>query len=432
MAGLIKNNQGFLNQWHELFDSSIPTDIHTHTHWQKVEQLGLPTCKHANWNKTQLNSLLAHNFTKAIIRPVSVAKCDSLSITFDAYRLVFIDGRFAPALSDYNTGQWQVKVEQSTKRQPLPAPIYSEVFLHLTESLSSETTRIRLAASEIAQKPLYLLHISQANDAQNKLNILHYRHHIEIEHNAKGQIIEHFVSLAQPHFSHFSGARMTINVSDHAHFSHLKLACEKSTCYHFAHNDITIGNDAIVHDHTFILSSGMTRHQTSLQLNGERSDVLLKSLRLPANQDISDIFTYLEHNKGYCLSRQLHKVIAFDSSKGFFNGLIKVAKHAFKTDGKMINNNLLLGKLAKVSSKPELEIYTDDVKCSHGATVGYINDEQMFYLRSRGLTHKDAQQTIISAFAKEIVDTIGHQHQIVSDIVLKRISEILQNNLVTL
>lgn len=114
----------------------------------------------------------------------------------------------------------------------------------------------------------------------------------------------------------------------------------------------------------------------------------------------------LEHNKGFCNSRQLHKTIVSDKGRAVFNGLINVAQHAIKTDGQMTNNNLLMGKLAEVDTKPQLEIYADDVKCSHGATVGRIDDEQMFYLRSRGINQQDAQQMIIYAFAAELTEAL--------------------------
>ena len=119
-----------------------------------------------------------------------------------------------------------------------------------------------------------------------------------------------------------------------------------------------------------------------------------------------DTRTWLEHNKGYCNSRQLHKTIVSDKGRAVFNGLINVAQHAIKTDGQMTNNNLLLGRLAEVDTKPQLEIYADDVKCSHGATVGRIDDEQMFYLRSRGIDQQAAQKMIIFAFAAELTEAL--------------------------
>ncbi|MGL9774218.1 MAG: Fe-S cluster assembly protein SufD [Sodalis sp. (in: enterobacteria)] len=424
MAGLPNNsNARALTQWHQLFaGQSAGRSAEAYAHWRDVERLGLPTRQHEHWKYTPLDGLLAHRFAPATARAVSAAVRDALSLTLDVYRLVFVDGRFAPTLSDSDTGLWQIEVEEGAARRALPAPIQPEVFLHLTESLSQETTRIRLPAGKAAQRPLYLLHISQGSEDKEALSTLHYRHHINIESGAQGQIIEHFTSVDAQ--GHFSGARTTLAVGDNAHLSHIKLAFESRASYHFSHNDISVGRDTVVRSSTFILGAGLTRHQTSAQLNGEGADLAINSLLLPSWQDISDTRTYLEHNKNHCMSRQLHKVIARDRGKGVFNGLIKVAKHALKTDGQMTNNNLLLDRLAEVDTKPQLEIYADDVKCSHGATVGRIDEQQMFYLRSRGITCEDAQQMIIYAFAAEVTEAIGDEG--VRDTVLARIADALQ------
>lgn len=424
MAGLPNNsNARVLTQWHQLFaGQSVARSAAAYAHWKDVERLGLPTCQHEHWKYTPLDGLLAHRFAPAAGRAVSDADRDALSLGLDACRLVFVDGRFVPSLSDSDTDLWHVEVEEGTTRKSLPAPIQPEVFLHLTECLSQKITHIRLPAGTAAPRPLYLLHISQGSKDHETLNTLHYRHHFDIGADTRGQVIEHFVSMNAQ--GHFSGARTSMVVSDNAHLSHIKLAFESRASYHFGHNDIIVGRDAAVRSSTFILGAGFTRHQTSAQLNGEGSDLAINSLLLPSGQDVNDTRTYLEHNKGYCLSRQLHKVIARDHGKGVFNGLIKVAKHALKTDGQMTNNNLLLDRLAEVDSKPQLEIYADDVKCSHGATVGRIDQEQMFYLRSRGISHEDTQKMIIYAFAAEVTEAVGHDG--VRDTVLARIADALQ------
>ncbi|MDU4095064.1 MAG: SufD family Fe-S cluster assembly protein, partial [Pantoea sp.] len=154
---------------------------------------------------------------------------------------------------------------------------------------------------------------------------------------------------------------------------------------------------------------GLSRHNTSAQLNGESSELAINSLVLPTDKEVCDTRTYLEHNKGYCQSRQLHKTIVRDRARAVFNGMIKVAQHALKTDGQMTNNNLLLGRLAEVDTKPQLEIYADDVKCSHGATVGRIDEEQMFYLRARGISEEAAQRMIVYAFAAELTEAIADE-----------------------
>lgn len=425
MVGLLNNSQiHALTQWQQLFNSqSYNRSAQAYIHWQDVERLGLPNQNHEQWKYTSLEGLLSHHFTAASNQQVSVSQRDNLSLTLDnACRLVFIDGYFISMLSDKDTGLWQVKIEHGANRQPLPEPIQAEVFLHLTESLSIETTRIYLPISQEADKLLYLLHISQGSADQNTLTTLHYRHHIELAPGARGQVIEHFVSSNNQ--GHFSGARTSIVVDDNAQLNHIKLAFESRASYHFAHNDIYMGCKTMVRSSTFLLGAGFTRHQTSAQLNGEGATISINSLLLPSKKDISDTRTYLEHNKGYCLSRQLHKMVARDHGKGVFNGLIKVAKHALKNDGQMINNNLLLDQLAEVNTKPQLEIYADDVKCSHGATVGYINEEQIFYLRSRGIPRQEAQKMIIYAFTAEVTEAIGNDK--VCDVVLARITDALQ------
>ncbi|WP_213989642.1 Fe-S cluster assembly protein SufD [Sodalis sp. dw_96] len=424
MAGLPnKNNDRTLQQWHHLFEGqSMSRSAQSYAHWQNVERLGLPTRKHEQWKYTPLEGLLSHRFAQAETRSVTPAQRDQLSLPLDAVRLVFVDGRFDPRLSDGDTGSWRIDIERGAERNTLPEPIQPEIFLHLTESLSRETTRIRLSAGKTAEKPLYLLHISSGAADDEELNTLHYRHHLDVEQGTQCEVIEHFASLDRQ--GHFTGARLTMTVGDNARFSHIKLAFENRASYHFAHDDLVIGRDAFVRSNSFLLGAGLTRHQVSAQLNGEGSDLAINSLLLPSGNDVTDTRTYLEHNKGHCLSRQLHKIIARDRGKGVFNGLIKVAKYALKTDGRMTNNNLLLDRLSEVDTKPQLEIYADDVKCSHGATVGRIDEEQMFYLRSRGIPRQEAQEMIIHAFAAEITEAMDNQ--VVRETVLARIADALQ------
>lgn len=385
-------------------------------HWQQVLQLGFPDVKHEDWKYTPLERLLAHNFSFAGVPDVTTEQCDTLSLLQDAHRLVFINGQFSPELSDSECGPYQwAHVAEHTK---FPAAIKSEVFLHLTESLAQESLHIRLPTGKNSDKPLYLLHIS-SGDSTDIVCTSHYRHHLVVEANAQAEVIEHFVSLnEQPHFT---GARLTVAVSDNAELSHCKLAFETPHSYHFAHNDLVLGRDARVRSDSFLLGAGLTRHNTSAQLNGEGATLSINSLLLPVGREICDTRTYLEHNKGYCESRQLHKIMVRERGKAIFNGMIKVAQHALKTDGQMTNNNLLLSNLAEVDTKPQLEIYADDVKCSHGATVGRIDAEQLFYLQSRGINQVDAQQMIIFAFAAEVTEAI--HNETIRKVVLARIAE---------
>lgn len=407
MAGLPTRSENALQQWHHLFESrGDDRSLQAQQHWQQLMRLGLPTRKHENWKYTPLDELFSHRFVLPAEAALTAEQVASLALPLDAVRLVFVDGHFSASLSDADFDQFEVQVASAAERRNLSAPVQPEVFLHLTESLAEQATTLRLARGKAAARPLYLLHISSGRN-EEELNTVHYRHHMQIEAGAQAQVIEHYVSLNdQPHFT---GARLTMAVGDNAQLTHTKLAFENVGSYHFAHNDIVVGRDANVSSHSFLLGAGLSRHNTSAQLNGENSNLSINSLVLPVDKEVCDTRTFLEHNKGYCQSRQLHKTIVRDRARAVFNGMIKVAPHALKTDGQMTNNNLLLGRLAEVDTKPQLEIYADDVKCSHGATVGRIDEEQMFYLRARGISEEAAQRMIVYAFAAELTEAIDNE-----------------------
>ncbi len=368
MAGL-PNSSNALQQWHHLFEAQGgPRTPEASQHLQQLLRLGLPTRKHEDWKYTPLDALLNGRFVADEGASLSAEQRDALALPLDAWRLVFIDGRYHPQLSD-DLAASGVEVSVDNQRQHLPDALQPEVFLHLTESLAQTVTRIRVPRNRRLDKPLLLMHITSglAGDA---LNTAHYRHHLALESGAEATIVEHYLSLnEQPHFT---GGRLTMTVADNAHLQHIKLAFENARSYHFAHNDLLLGRDASAFSSSFLLGGQVLRHQTV----------------------------------GYCTSRQLHKTIVSDKGRAVFNGLINVAPLALKTDGQMTNNNLLLGRLAEVDTKPQLEIYADDVKCSHGATVGRIDEEQLFYLRSRGIEQQAAQQMILYAFAAELTEAI--------------------------
>ena len=346
-------------------------------------------------------------FTRRQAQPqaLTAAQRDAQALTVEAWRLVFVDGQFSDSLSD-DLAASGYEVQVDNERQHLPDAVQPEVFLHLTESLATTVTHIRVRRNQRPQKPLLIMHLTRGL-ASDEMNTAHYRHHLELESGAQATIIEHYLSLNDQR--HFTGARLTMTVADNAHLQHIKLAFENAQSYHFAHNDLALGRDSSAFSSSFLLGSAVLRHHTSTRLNGENSNLRINSLAMPVNGEVCDSRTWLDHKVGYCNSRQLHKTIVNDKGRAVFNGLINVAPHAIKTDGQMTNNNLLLGRLSEVDTKPQLEIYADDVKCSHGATIGRIDDEQLFYLRSRGITQQAAQQMILYAFAAELTEAIDDE-----------------------
>ncbi|MTH46922.1 Fe-S cluster assembly protein SufD [Intestinirhabdus alba] len=401
MAGLPNDNSA-LEQWHRLFDAQGGgRSPQARQHLQQALRLGLPTRRHENWKYTPLEGLTRSRFISRRAG-IDAARRDALALTLDAVRLVFVDGQFSPTLSDDPDGSGFTV--SFAEEQPLPEALQPEVFLHLTESLAPAATRIAVGRNQRPARPLLLLHITQGGGAEDELNTAHYRHHLTLAEGAEATVIEHFVSLSEA--PHFTGARLTADVAANAHLRHIKLAFENAFSHHFAHNDIVLAEDASAQSHSFLLGAAVLRHNTSARLNGENGTLRLNSLAMPVKKEVCDSRTWLEHAKGYCNSRQLHKTIVSDRGRAVFNGLIGVAPHAVKTDGQMTNNNLLLGRLAEVDTKPQLEIYADDVKCSHGATTGRIDEEQMFYLRSRGIGERAAQQMILYAFAAGLTEAL--------------------------
>lgn len=402
MAGLANNNSA-LQQWQTLFQSrggSVSTQAQQHL--QQLQCLGLPTRKDEEWKYTPLDKLLASTFVAPALPALSAAERDVQALALDAWRLVFVDGQYVAELSDDLTDSGFV-VRVDDQRQSLPEAIRGEVFLHLTESLATSVTHIQVGRHQRPARPLLLLHITRGLET-DEMNTAHYRHHLQLDEGAQAMLIEQYVSLNA--WRHFTGARLTMTVADNAQLQHVKFGFENAQSYHFAHNDLRLGRDALAASHSFLLGAAVTRHHTSTQLNGENSTLRLNSLAMPVNNEVCDTRTWLEHNQGYCNSRQLHKTIVNDKGRAVFNGVITVAPHAIKTDGQMTNNNLLLGRLAEVDTKPQLEIYADDVKCSHGATVGRIDDEQLFYLRSRGIALEEARNILLHAFAAGLTDAI--------------------------
>lgn len=414
----MKNNNDILEQWYDIFKlSENRHSSKAQWHWKQLMISGLPNHKHEDWKYTPLDGLLSQNFILPEQCKLSIKQVSLFTLSIDAICLVFLNGFFQSSLSAINTEYFEVKHYLLSQYNLLPTHIQSEFFLHLTESLATNITYINVAQKKIATRPLYILHISSGQ--KSNMNFIQQRYHLCLEQNSQAEVIEHYVTLNAT--KHFTGTRFTFEVSDNAYLKHIKLGLEDSNSYHFAHNDIIINNNANVSSTTFLLGAGLTRHNTSIQLNGENSTLIINSLSLPMKNKIVDNRTYVEHNNKYCISRQKHKTIISNRGKAIFNGYIKVSKYAIKTDGHMINNNLLLSSLSEINTKPQLEIYADDVKCSHGITIGCISDKQIFYLRSRGIKQNVARIIIVNAFANELTENLENKK--LSQIILQFINQ---------
>ncbi|MGP1952807.1 MAG: Fe-S cluster assembly protein SufD [Arsenophonus sp. ET-KM2-MAG3] len=422
MAGLLTNsekiekqhqvnilNKKALKNFSNLFyESKRSKEKQAKAYWQQVEKIGFPLFQHEEWHYTPLEKILKakYQLKSDKINIITNEKIKKLAIFVNVWQIVLFDGYFISTLSSDNFGPYQIQMMNTSIKFPSPI-VNNEIFLYLTESLAAQPLLIKLPNDQQTKKPLYILNITSGSSHHDYVNISHYRYHLEIGTNCKSQVIEHFISIDDK--PHLTGGRLTVNINDNSYFDHIKLSNENNQSNHFSHNDILSGQNTQIKSSGIFIGSSLIRHHTSVKLNGEGSRIAINTLLLPQNKEIVDTRTYIEHNKPFCKSQQLHKTIAMDESKTVFNGIIKVLPHAVKTDSKMINNNLLLDKQAEIDTKPQLEIYSDDVKCSHSATVSCINNEQLFYLRSRGIYCDDAKYIIMVGFANEVIEIINNK-----------------------
>lgn len=418
-------NQQALKNFRTLFYASKrANEKQAQIYWQQAEKIGFSLFCHNKWYYEFLSKIFntSYQLSDCQISSITAAQIKQLAISIDTWKIVLLNGYFMPKLSSADFGPYQIKISDTLTQFEIPTPITNnEVFLYLIESLAAQPLLIKLKDNQQIEKPLYILNITNSINYYNHINTSHYRYHLDIGDNCKSQVIEHFVSIDKK--THLTGGRLTVNVGKNSFFSHIKLNAENNQSNHFAHNDIILEQNSQVKSSGIFIGSSSLYHRTSVKFNGIYGNLTLNGLFLPQRQEIVNAKTYIEHNNLLCKSNQLYKIIALDKSKVTFNGLIKVAPTALKTYARITNNNLLLGKHAEIYTKPQLEIYADDVKCSHKATVGHVDDNHLFYLCSRGICLNDAKYMILVAFSVEVIEAIDNMtiSQVIMNIIHHRL-----------
>lgn len=405
MSGFQNNNNlKILNQWYQFFvrngELCIPK---IYLYWLNVEYLGLPNIKDKFLKYSPIEWLLNYNYVNNLKKKITIYDLNNLSLNINAYRLVFIDGFFSKYLSDVDIGLWCFDIKFNYNY--LFEFIKVDFFLYLMESLCRQITYIYLPENCKVIKPLYILHISTGLKKKKLLNMIQYRHHIDLKFKSKGKIIEHFVSFSKKYC--FCISRTSISVSNIAFLNYTKLISENNLNYFFDYNDINVYYSSTIIYKIFIFSGILNYYNFNIKFNSKRSNFFIYTLCIPFKYSIININTYIEHKKNFCFSYQLYKIILFYCCKLIFYGLIKIFKNIIKTESLMINHNLLLNNLSEINTKPYLEIYTDDVKCNHGVTVLQIDKNQLFYLQSRGISYFNSYKIIIYGFASEIIKIIN-------------------------
>ena len=380
-----------------------------------VSKLNLPTTKEEEWRFTDISSLLDLD----IVIPESFAgegeqpfpPRDNFTIIPEAEdaRLVFVNGSFAEELSNTAGLPEGIYVGSLTN---LPEafckyfrpflgtqPGKEEVFTSLNTASIADVAIIWAAPNTVVEKPIHLLFLSVAGES---VTISQPRGWIVAEKNCQLTIIEEYTGSS----SYLTNAVTEIWLGENAQINHTRLQKESEVAYHIGKTAVNQKKDSRYTITEINLGAKLSRHTPEIHQDGSQTETYLNGLTIAQDEQTADTHSVINLHHPHGTTDQLHKTIVSDRAHAIFNGKVFVPKPAQLTNASQLNRNLLLSPKARVNTKPELQITADNVKCSHGATVSQLEADEIFYLRSRGLTENDARQLLIDAFVTEIIEKI--------------------------
>lgn len=381
---------------------------------KNFENKGFPTKKEEAWKYTSLNSVLKNDFSVFPKRENAIEFKEVKKFflhEIDTYKLVFVDGKFSSFMSSTTHEGIDVCLLSSVLTKPKYKMILDTYFNQIAnkdETLTSLNTAfaqegafINIPKSKVADKPIEIIHFSTGNE--NAL-MVQPRNLIIVGENAHVQIIERHQSLN-------SNPVLTNSVTEifaqkRAIVDYYKIQNDEQTANLIDNTYISQKQESRVAVHTFSFGGNITRNNLNFYHFGERIDSTLKGITIIGDKQHVDHYTLVNHASPNCESHQNYKTILGGSSTGVFNGKIFVEKEAQKTDAFQQNNNILLSDKATINAKPQLEIFADDVKCSHGCTIGQLDERAMFYMQQRGIPQKEAKALLLYAFSNEVIESI--------------------------
>ena len=384
----------------------------------RFAELGFPTLKNEDWRFTNVAPIAKLPFKPSLDAARDGLTKDSLDqfsfAKLPGTRLVFVNGHFAAELSTAPTQPNGIKVsslatalanDSALVEKHLGRYVRTEdnAFAALNNAFFQDGGFVYVPAGQSVDDPVQFLFINTSKDAGATT---HPRNLIIAERGAKLTVIESYVSLASA--PTFTNAVTEFALGDNAVVEHCKFQDESPEAFHIAALHSHLGRAVSFSSHSIATGAKLARNNLRTTLDGEGIECVLNGVYITNNDQISDHYMVVDHAKPHCASHEYFNGILAGKSKGVFHGRILVRPDAQKTDAKQTNKNLLLSDDATADTKPQLEIYADDVKCTHGATIGQLNDESIYYLRSRGIGLENARRMLIHAFAGEIIDRVKH------------------------
>lgn len=402
-----------------------------------VKQQRMPTKRDEEWRFTDLSPLSAIDFTLATSTEPLAGTVESFTLEETvSSRLVFVNGRYSPDLSTVSNlpdGVFVGNLAQLPKAHQSQLPQYfgqqfgkEEVFTALNTAGCSDVAVIWVNPNVVVESSIQLLFLSVAEETPT---FFQPRVLVVAKHGASLTLVEQYVGAqaAKPvtnNGQYFTNAVTEIWLEEDAQVNHNRVQQESEAAFHIGKTTVTQARDSRYTNTAISLGGQISRHNLDVWQTGEQTTTYLYGLSLLGGEQVSDTHSSISLTKPYGSTDQLHKCIIDDRANAVFNGKVFVPKAAQLTNAAQLNRNLLLSPKARVNTKPELQITADNVKCSHGATVSQLEPDEVFYLRSRGLSESDARHLLIDAFANEILEQIplDSLRQRLSEFVVRRTS----------
>jgi Fe-S cluster assembly protein SufD len=388
----------------------------------RFDELGIPTLKDEEWRFTNLAPLVRTDFREAPARGATVLPDDVAAAGIDlpgAFRLVFVDGRLAPALSRLTGLPAGVTIaplhEALQSHRELVEPHLArsigqeqDPFAALNTALMRDGAFIHVARGVMLERPIILQSLASAGEHPTAS---HPRNLILVDEGASATVIEDYAQLPAPRGGgdsvYLTNALTEIVLGAGARADHYFLERESRKAFNISTLRAHQARGSNLASHSILLGGALVRNNVHLTLDGEGCESLLNGLFIPGQDQHIDNHMRVFHNQPRCNSRQYYKGVLDGNGRGVFSGRIYVAQDAQKTDAIQRNANLLLSPEAQIDTKPQLEIYADDVRCTHGATIGQLDPNSLFYLKARGLTEAAARAMLVYAFAGESLDRMA-------------------------
>lgn len=394
-------------------------DVEAYVHGIRTEAIkafenkGFPSKKDEAWKYTSLNKILKENYSVFPKQENALEYRDVkkyLIHDIDTYKIIFIDGKYSSHLSQTTHDGMDVCLMSAAMSKPKYRLVIENYFnkIATNESLTSLNTAfsnegafIHIPKNKLVEKPIQIIHFSTGTESSL---MLQPRNLIVVDENSHVQIIERHQSLTDNAI--LTNSVTEIFANKRAIIDYYKVQNDNQNASLIDNTFIKQKQESHVSVHTFTFGGNLTRNNLNFYQHGERIDSTLKGITIIGDKQHVDHNTLVHHIEPNCESHQDYKGIFGDKSVGVFNGKVVVEKEAQKTNAFQANNNILVSDKATINTKPQLEIFADDVKCSHGCTIGQLDDNALFYMKSRGIPEKEAKALLMYAFANNVLESV--------------------------